>query len=61
MNSPCSGNFFARLGRRVRSKSPVVARLATVETPKKPSKGGAHADVTVNGSDHHEDWCVWEL
>ncbi|KAK5977244.1 hypothetical protein GCK32_002754 [Trichostrongylus colubriformis] len=42
------GNFFARLGRRVRSKSPAVTRLSASETPKRPSSRGAHADSVSN-------------
>ncbi|WKY00398.1 hypothetical protein Q1695_014895 [Nippostrongylus brasiliensis] len=42
------GTFFARLGRRVRSKSPVAPQLSNPETPKRPSSRGAQVDA-VNG------------
>ncbi|VDL68185.1 unnamed protein product [Nippostrongylus brasiliensis] len=48
------GTFFARLGRRVRSKSPVAPQLSNPETPKRPSSRGAQVDA-VNG-DLNDDW-----
>ncbi|KAL6728033.1 hypothetical protein Aduo_009845 [Ancylostoma duodenale] len=39
------GNFFARLGRRVRSKSPAVSRLAATEIPKAKDSRGATIEV----------------
>ncbi|ETN77830.1 hypothetical protein NECAME_10754 [Necator americanus] len=50
------GNFFAKLGRRVRSKSPVVSRIATCETSKRKDSRGAtfenvHRDREEDGLD----------
>ncbi|CAJ0598211.1 unnamed protein product [Cylicocyclus nassatus] len=47
------GNFFAKLGRRVRSKSPAVTRLVTTETPKGKDKRGGTIDVLCK--DHELD------
>uniref|UniRef100_A0A7I4Y9R4 Disks large-associated protein 1 n=1 Tax=Haemonchus contortus TaxID=6289 RepID=A0A7I4Y9R4_HAECO len=47
------GNFFARLGRRVRSKSPAVTRLTSTETPKRASSRGPQVD-NVNGTNHDD-------
>ncbi|VDM77535.1 unnamed protein product [Strongylus vulgaris] len=47
------GNFFAKLGRRVRSKSPAASRLATSETPKLKDTRDATLDVLIK--DHEID------
>ncbi|KAK6034919.1 hypothetical protein COOONC_27573 [Cooperia oncophora] len=49
------GNFFARLGRRVRSKSPAVSRLQASETPKRPKS--RNREIDSDSSDRHEDSC----
>ncbi|KAJ1365909.1 hypothetical protein KIN20_026381 [Parelaphostrongylus tenuis] len=50
------GSFFARLGRRVRSKSPAVSRRLSTETPKTTKHRCAHTDA--NGCSTNEIDCA---
>ncbi|EYB90271.1 hypothetical protein Y032_0222g2640 [Ancylostoma ceylanicum] len=45
------GNFFAKLGRRVRSKSPAVSRLTATEVPKRKDSRGATIEILCRDRD----------